>query len=63
MINGKEFKWKQGDTFCIPTWHKYQHFADNDNTVYLYRTDDYPMVKVLGFYRVEGMDIESLVSD
>ena len=62
-INDKKFEWKQGDTFCIPSWHKYQHFADNDDTVYLYRTDDQPMIKVLGFYRVEGMDVESLVSE
>ena len=61
-IAGKEYKWKKGDTFCIPTWNEYQHRADNGETVYLYRVDDEPMIKVLGFYRYNGQDIESLVS-
>jgi gentisate 1,2-dioxygenase len=55
--------WKQGDTFCIPSWHQYQHRADTDNTVYLYRFDDKPMLKVLGFYRAEGVDVETYVSE
>lgn len=62
-INGERFEWKQGDTFCIPAWHKYQHSAGSDETVYLYRFDDKPMLKALGFYRVEGVDVETLVSD
>lgn len=61
MINGKRFGWKQGDTFCIPAWHEYQHFADREGTVYLYRVDDQPMLKGLGIYRVDGVDPESLV--
>jgi gentisate 1,2-dioxygenase len=55
--------WKKGDTFCIPAWYKYQHFADEGETVYLYRFDDKPMLKALGFYRVDGVDLESLVSE
>ncbi|TKA70414.1 hypothetical protein B0A49_06212 [Cryomyces minteri] len=62
-IEGKKYEWKQGDTFCVPSWHKYQHFTDGSETVYLYRFDDKPMLKSLGFYRVEGEDIESLVSE
>ena len=62
VINDKVLEWKGGDTFCIPSWHKYQHFADADQTIYLYRCDDQPMIKALGFYRAEGMDVESLVS-
>jgi gentisate 1,2-dioxygenase len=55
--------WKQGDTFCIPAWHRYQHFADGNGTVYLYRFDDRPMLNALGFYRVEGVDVEKYVSE
>jgi gentisate 1,2-dioxygenase len=55
--------WKKGDTFCIPAWHEYQHTAETGKTVYLYRFDDKPMLKALGFYRVEGIDTETLVSD
>jgi gentisate 1,2-dioxygenase len=61
-IDGKIFDWKQGDTMCIPAWHKYQHFADATEKVYFYRFDDKPMLKALGFYRVDGMDTETLVS-
>ena len=62
-INGNSYSWKKGDTFCIPAWHQYQHTADESQQVYLYRFDDKPMLKALGFYRVEGIDTETLVSD
>ena len=62
-ISGETIEWKQGDTFCIPSWHKYQHFAKDDETVYLYRFHDKPMLTALGFYRVAGVDTEKLISD
>lgn len=62
-INGQRFDWKQGDTFCVPAWNKYQHTAGPGENVYLYRFHDKPMLTALGFYRVEGTDTESLVSD
>lgn len=61
-VGGETLNWKEGDTFCIPAWNKYQHHAGADQTVYLYRFDDKPMLQSLGFYRTEDMDIESLVS-
>lgn len=61
-IGGKKYEWRTGDTFCIPSWYKYQHFAGLSETVYLYRFDDKPMIKALGFYRWEGMDTETLVT-
>lgn len=61
-IGGKKYEWRTGDTFCIPSWYKYQHFAGSSETVYLYRFDDKPMIKALGFYRWEGMDTETLVA-
>jgi gentisate 1,2-dioxygenase len=63
VIDGQRFQWKQGDTFCVPAWNKYSHTADEGETVYLYRFHDKPMLNSLGFYRVEGCDVESLVSD
>lgn len=63
VIGGETKSWKKGDTFCIPAWYEYQHFADEGETVYLYRFDDKPMLKALGFYRVAGIDTETLVSD
>lgn len=56
VIGEKEYVWEEGDTFCIPAWYRYQHFADGE-TVYLYRFDDKPMIDALGFYRSEDMDI------
>jgi gentisate 1,2-dioxygenase len=62
-IGGKEYEWKKGDTFCVPSWHEYQHHAADGETVYLYRVHDEPMIKALGFYRYEGQNVESLVSE
>ena len=63
MVDEKKLQWKKGDTFCIPAWHKYQHFADPGEKVYLYRFDDKPMLRALGFYRTAGTDVESLVTE
>lgn len=62
-IAGNEFTWKKSDTFCIPAWHEYQHHAAGEETAYLYRVHDEPMLKSLGFYRYNGQDVESLVSE
>ncbi|KAL3475744.1 RmlC-like cupin [Aspergillus californicus] len=63
MINGTVYSWKRGDTFCIPSWYTYEHFADEgESAVYLFRFDDKPMLKSLGLYRTAKMDVESLVS-
>jgi len=61
-INGGKFSWKKDDTFCIPAWYEYQHFANEGEAAYLYRFDDKPMLKALGFYRLEGQDEASLVT-
>jgi gentisate 1,2-dioxygenase len=61
QIENEKIFWKRGDTFCIPAWKQYQTFASQDSRVYLYRFDDKPMLKALGFYRVEGVEPE--VSD
>lgn len=49
-------KWKKGDTFCVPSWYRYQHTAGEDETVYLYRFDDKPMIEALGFFVEERVD-------
>lgn len=61
-VAGEKLIWERGDTFCIPSWHQYQHFATGGETVYLYRFDDKPMLKALGFYRTAETDSESLAS-
>lgn len=62
VIEGTEYRWTKGDTFCVPTWHRHQHHANDGETVYLYRCHDEPMIKALGFFRIAGQDTESLVS-
>jgi gentisate 1,2-dioxygenase len=62
VIEGHKTIWKQGDTFCIPSWQRYQHTAAPEEAVYLYRFDDQPMLKSLGFYRTGSTDSSLLVS-
>lgn len=65
-IGDREYHWEQGDTFCIPSWYPFQHFAHGEagaDAVYLYRFDDKPMLTALGFYRTADTDIETLVSE
>jgi gentisate 1,2-dioxygenase len=62
VIDGEKYPWKKSDSFCVPTWRRYQHFAGDEGTVYLYRFDDKPMLKALGFYRVDDQSDESLVT-
>lgn len=54
-IGELKLEWKQGDTFCVPSWYRYQHYANSGSTVYLYRFDDKPMIEALGFYRCIAM--------
>lgn len=62
MVGSQKIEWKQGDTFCVPSWYEYTHHAGNEKTVYLYKSHDKPMLKSLGFYRLDGDDTETLVS-
>ncbi|KAL5591134.1 hypothetical protein FOBRF1_014691 [Fusarium oxysporum] len=63
VIDGQKLSWKTGDTFCIPAWLEYQHFANPEAKVYLYRFDDKPMLNALGMYRFDGQDLNTLISD
>lgn len=65
IIGEEKYEWAKGDTFCIPSWYTFQHFTngrEGDDHVYLYRFDDKPMLKALGFYRTSETDLETLVS-
>ncbi|KAH8819182.1 RmlC-like cupin domain-containing protein [Xylogone sp. PMI_703] len=62
IIDNQKISWRKGDTFCVPSWYKYQHFADAGETVYLYRFDDKPMLMALGFYRTSETDLEALAT-
>ena len=62
MVGDVKIEWRRSDTFCVPSWMKYQHFNTSGETVYLYRCDDLPQIRSLGFYRKDGEDVESHVS-
>lgn len=61
-VGDQTLTWKKGDTFCVPAWYRYQHFA-GDAKVYLYRFHDMPMIKALGMYRQEEADREGWVME
>lgn len=43
--------------------HKYSHFSGAGSTAYLYRFNDKPMLRPLGFLRTERVNVETLVSE
>ena len=50
LINGKEFKWQEGDTFVIPSWMKHEHWSEAGEAV-LFSYSDRPVLDAFGFYR------------
>lgn len=44
-------KWSKGDTFVVPSWFRYQSFAEEGETVYLFSFSDKPMQTNLGWWR------------
>jgi gentisate 1,2-dioxygenase len=57
VIGEETITWKKGDTFCVPAWYRYQHVAGEGETAYLYRFDDRPMLRALGYLRREGEEV------
>ncbi|KAK9457091.1 RmlC-like cupin domain-containing protein [Dipodascopsis uninucleata] len=47
----KRLEWKECDTFCIPSWTKFQHFNDGDENAYLFSYSDEPLQTNLGLHR------------
>ena len=47
----------------FPSLHQYHHEAVVGETVHLYRLDDKPMLRALGFYRNASMVVATLVSE
>jgi gentisate 1,2-dioxygenase len=51
-IDGERFGWKRGDVMAAPTWRP--HFHESSDDAILLRVTDEPVMKRLGFYRVEA---------
>jgi gentisate 1,2-dioxygenase len=43
-------KWSKGDSFAIPSWYRFQTFAEGEDA-YLFSFSDKPMQVTLGFWR------------
>ncbi|ANB14625.1 hypothetical protein AWJ20_2230 [Sugiyamaella lignohabitans] len=49
--------WNQHDTFCIPSWVKFQHFNHSDDEqAYLFSYSDTPLLENLALHRVAKFD-------
>ena len=51
-IDGERFAWRRGDVMTAPAWRPHFHEASDD--AILLRVTDEPVMRRLGFYRVEG---------
>jgi len=51
-VDGARFEWSRGDVIAAPAWRPHFHEASED--ALLFRVTDEPMLKKLGFHRVEG---------
>jgi gentisate 1,2-dioxygenase len=51
-IDGERFAWKRGDVIAAPAWRP--HFHESSDDAILFRVTDEPVMKRLGFYRVDG---------
>ncbi|ADO72776.1 iron-containing redox enzyme family protein [Stigmatella aurantiaca] len=47
VIEGRRVEWNRGDALYVPPWNWHQHFAGNENTVYLTGTN-LPLLNQLG---------------
>ncbi|HXP92413.1 MAG TPA: cupin domain-containing protein [Candidatus Binatia bacterium] len=47
-------EWAEHDTFAVPAWTAFEHENAGNETVYLFRYDDAPVLKAIGAYREEG---------
>ncbi|KAH8646773.1 RmlC-like cupin domain-containing protein [Xylariales sp. PMI_506] len=44
-------RWGKSDSFCIPSWYRYEIFAEGEGDAYLFSFSDKPMQVALGYYR------------
>ena len=51
-VDGERFAWRRGDVIAAPAWRPHFHEAAED--ALLLRVSDEPVMKRLGFHRVEG---------
>jgi gentisate 1,2-dioxygenase len=52
QVAGREFHWRTGDMFALPSWHEYRVDASSD--ALLLRVSDEPLLRMLDWYRVDA---------
>jgi len=53
-VDGERFAWQRGDVIAAPAWRPHFHEAADDALIL--RVSDEPVMRKLGFYRVEGQE-------
>jgi gentisate 1,2-dioxygenase len=52
-IGNESIAWERNDTFAIPAWFPFEHVNTGDETAYLFRYDDRPLLESMAVYRTE----------
>jgi gentisate 1,2-dioxygenase len=50
-VDGERFEWRRGDVIAAPAWRPHFHQASDD--ALLFRVTDEPVMRRLGFHRVD----------
>jgi gentisate 1,2-dioxygenase len=45
--------WEASDTFCVPSWARFQHHNEGDEPAYLFSFSDTPLLQNLQMHRIE----------
>ncbi|MFH8347930.1 cupin domain-containing protein [Streptomyces sp. NPDC018045] len=54
-IDGTDFEWSAGDTFCVPSWAWHAHTNRHpDDDAVLFSTNEFPLLQALGLYTEEA---------
>ncbi len=53
-IGETTIEWKEGDTIVVPAWTPFTHRNESDATAYLFRFDDGPLLRALGWHRTDN---------
>lgn len=53
-IGDATIEWKKNDTFAVPAWYPYEHVNEGDETAYLFRYDDRPLLDAMTVYRTDA---------
>ena len=56
-VAGREFHWRTGDMFALPSWYEYRLDASDD--ALLLRVSDEPLLRMLDWYRVDGAAVHT----